>query len=129
MNTLALLLVALLFGGSVLYSFGFAAALFSTLPADQAGSTLRRVFPHFYLFVIVTAALGAALLWVANPVSAMLLATIAVSTVPARQVLMPAINAATDAGNKSRFKTLHGLSVLVTLVHIALAAWVLARFV
>lgn len=129
MITLSLLIVALLFGGSVLYSFGFAAALFSTLPAEQAGSTLRRVFPHFYLFVMVTSAIAAALLWASNPMSAYLLASIAISTLPTRQLLMPAINAATDAGNKSRFKALHGLSVVVTLIHIAMAAWVLARFV
>lgn len=129
MITLSLLIVALLFGGSVLYSFGFAAALFSTLPAEQAGSTLRRVFPHFYLFVMVTSAIAAALLWASNPLSAYLLAAIAISTLPTRQLLMPAINAATDAGNKSRFKALHGLSVVVTLIHIAMAAWVLARFV
>lgn len=129
MITLSLLIVALLFGGSVLYSFGFAAALFSTLPAEQAGSTLRRVFPHFYLFVMVTSAIAAVLLWASNPMSAYLLAAIAISTLPTRQLLMPAINAATDAGNKSRFKALHGLSVVVTLIHIAMAAWVLARFV
>ncbi|MCQ8896778.1 DUF4149 domain-containing protein [Limnobacter humi] len=129
MNTLALLTVALLFGGMVLYSFGFAAALFTTLPPEQAGSTLRRVFPHFYLFVMVTSAVGAALLWASNPLSAYLLAAISITTLPTRQVLMPAINAATDAGNKQRFKRLHGLSVVVTLAHIALAAVVLARFV
>lgn len=41
---------------------------------------------------------------------------------------MPAINAATDAGATQRFKVLHTLSVLITLVHIALAGWVLSRF-
>ena len=129
MNTLALLTVALLFGGTVLYSFGFAAALFTTLPPEQAGATLRRVFPHFYLFVVVTSAVGAALLWTGNPLSAYLLAGIAITTLPTRQVLMPAINAATDAGNKPRFNMLHGLSVVVTLAHIVVAAVVLARFV
>jgi hypothetical protein len=37
MTYLALLATALLFGGMVLYSFGFAAFLFSALPAEQAG--------------------------------------------------------------------------------------------
>jgi hypothetical protein len=40
---------------------------------------------------------------------------------PARQVLMPAINRATDSGAKTQFKRLHGLSVLVTLIHIGIA--------
>lgn len=125
LQTLGLLAVALLFGGMVLYSFGFAAFLFSALPAPLAGATLRRAFSHFYLFVIVTAGLAAALLALHKPASALWLLAIAASTVPVRQVLMPAINAATDGGHKTRFKVLHSLSVLITLGHIALAALVL----
>jgi hypothetical protein len=40
---------------------------------------------------------------------------------------MPAINRATDAGAKGRFKALHGLSVVITLLHIAMAGYVLTR--
>ena len=129
LEIVSLLLVALLFGGMTLYAFGFAAVLFAALPVDMVRLTLRRAFPHFYLFVIVTAAAGAALLWSQNRGSALILALIALSTVPTRQSLMPAINAATDQGRHGRFKALHGLSVLVTLAHIALSAVVLARFV
>ena len=128
MMTLSLLLTALLFGGMVLYAFGFAAFLFSALPSDMARATLRRAFPPFYLFVMITAALAAAFASQHDGVSAMLLGLIALTTLPTRQVLMPAINAATDAGAKSRFKTLHGLSVLITLAHIGMAGLVLARF-
>ncbi|KPF69703.1 3-demethylubiquinone-9 3-methyltransferase [Bosea sp. AAP35] len=129
MQTAALLTVALLFGGMVLFSFGFAAILFATLSADEAGRVLRRAFPHFYLFVIATSALAAALVWTSDGASAAWLAAIAVSTIPTRQLLMPAINAATDAGDKSRFKILHGASVAITLAHIALTGFVLSRFV
>ena len=129
MLTLALLATALLFGGMVLYSFGFAAFLFTALPAEVAGPTIRRAFPHFYLFVIGCAAVAAALTWPVDPLGAGLLALVAVTTLPTRQILMPAINRATDTGAKARFKGLHGLSVGITLVHIALVGWVLARFV
>ena len=129
MNTLALLATALLFGGMVLYSFGFAAFLFTALPGGMAASTLRRAFPHFYLFVAGTAAVAGLLVWPQDARGALLLAAIAVTTVPARQVLMPAINAATDSGHTARFKWLHGASVLLTLTHIALTGYVLARFV
>ncbi|MFO7758561.1 MAG: DUF4149 domain-containing protein [Roseovarius sp.] len=128
MLTLALLTTALLFGGMVLFSFGFAAALFAALPADTAGATIRRTFPHFYLFVLGFAALAAALLWPYDRLAAGLLAVIAVTTIPNRQMLMPAINRATDAGAKTRFKWLHGASVLITLAHIGLAGVALARF-
>lgn len=129
LETIALLTVSLLFGGMVLYAFGFAAFLFAVLPMDVARSTLRRAFPHFYLFVMSAAAVAGAAVWPTDSVAALLLATIALTTVAARQLLMPAINRATDAGAASRFKALHSLSVLLTLAHIVLAAWVLARFV
>lgn len=127
-STAALLVTALLFGGMVLYSFGFAAFLFNALPAETAGATIRRAFPHFYLFVMGCAALAAALLWPSDPLGAGALAAVALTTLPTRQVLMPAINRATDSGAQARFKWLHGLSVMITLVHIVLAGWVLVRF-
>ena len=124
----ALLATSLLFGGMILYSFGFAAFLFTALPANVAGPTIRRAFPHFYLFVMLSAAAAAGLVWAHDALAAGLLALIVVTTLPARQILMPAINRATDAGAKSRFKWLHGLSVAITLVHIGLAGVVLTRF-
>lgn len=127
--SLAVLTTALLFGGITLYSFGFAAALFTTLPAASAGTVLRRVFPWFYAFVIVTAALAAGLWWPLDTAKAALMAVVAASTVPTRQWLMPAINRATDAGQRQRFQWLHGLSVVVTLGHIAACAWLLATLV
>jgi hypothetical protein len=128
MQTAALLVTALLFGGMVLYSFGFAAFVFSTLPADQAGPTIRRAFPHFYVFVLVTSVIAAALLWPSDDVSAILLAIIAVTTIPTRQFLMPAINRATDSGAKTLFDKLHKLSVFITISHLVMSGVVLARF-
>lgn len=124
----ALLATSLLFGGMVLYSFGFAAFLFTALPANVAGPTIRRAFPHFYMFVMLSSASAAGLVWAHDAVAAGLLALIAVTTLPARQMLMPAINRATDEGAKARFKWLHGLSVAITLAHIALAGLAMTRF-
>ena len=125
--SLAVLTTALLFGGMTLYSFGFAAFLFTALPAETAGKALRRAFPWFYLFVIVTALTASALLWSHDPLAAVVMALVAVTTVPARQMLMPAINRATDTGQRQRFRWLHGLSVVITLGHIAAAGLVLVR--
>ena len=128
-QALAVLTTALLFGGMALYSFGFAAFLFTALPPDVAGATLRRAFPAFYLFVIAAAAIGAGLLWPLDAVAAGLMAAIAITTVPSRQLLMPAINAATDQGMRQRFKWLHGVSIVITLAHIVAAGAVLVRLV
>jgi hypothetical protein len=129
MVSLAVLTTALLFGGMTLYSFGFAAFLFSTLPPDVAGATLRRAFPAFYLFVMGSAALAAAFLWSHDLVAAGVMVAVAITTLPSRQLLMPAINAATDGAQRQRFKWLHSLSVVITLVHIAAAGYVLVRLV
>jgi hypothetical protein len=122
-----ILLTALLFGGMVLYSFGFASFLFSTLPADVAGPLLRRAFPHFYAFVIGCAFVGTALSAAIDMTSAVILGLIAVTALLARQILMPAINVATDTGKRKRFAVLHTGSVLVTLAHIAGSAAVILR--
>ncbi|PRY22252.1 uncharacterized protein DUF4149 [Aliiruegeria haliotis] len=128
MTLLALLSTALLFGGMALYAFGFATFLFSNLPAGQAGRLLRRAFPQFYLFVLVFSSISALLLLSSDPIGALLLGCVAATVVPARQVLIPAINEATDTGQKRRFQFLHALSVAVTLAHIGMAAAVLSRF-
>jgi hypothetical protein len=123
----AVLLTALLFGGMVLYSFGFASFLFSALPAEAAGPLLRRAFPHFYAFVIGCALAGAALTANLDGTSALILGLIAFTALLARQVLMPAINAASDVGNRRRFGVLHTGSVLVTLAHIVGSSVVILR--
>ena len=126
-SSLAVLFTALLFGGMTLYSFGFAAFVFSALPAQTAGVLLRRAFPWFYAFVIVTATIAAILWWPQDATYAALMAAVAITTIPARQLLMPAINRATDAGQRTRFKWLHGFSVMLTLGQIAAVGWLVAR--
>ena len=128
-HSLAILVTALLFGGMTLYSFGFAAFLFKALPALDAGATLRLAFPWFYLFVVATATAAALLWWSHDNMAATAMAAVALTTIPVRQLLMPAINRATDSNDRLRFKWLHGASVLVTLSHIALTGWILARIV
>ena len=124
--SLAVLSTALLFGGMTLYAFGFAAFLFTAMPAKTAGEALRRAFPSFYAFVIATSAAAALLWWPRDAVFAAVMAVVAITTVPVRQLLMPAINRATDTGQRQRFKWLHGLSVVVTLGHIAATGWLLS---
>lgn len=128
-HSLAVLTTALLFGGMTLYSFGLAALLFATLPAKTAGATLRRAFTWFYVFVVATAATASLTWWLHDATAAVVMACVALSTLPVWQLLMPAINRATDAGQRQRFKYLHSVSVLVTLSHIAAAGWLLVRLV
>lgn len=127
MVQIALLATALLFGGMALYAFGFAAFIFSALPAASAGALIRRAFPWFYLFVLATSAFAAAIAAFGDPLSSGILATIAATTIYARQGLMPAINRATDSSAKRRFQVLHTASVLITIAHIVSAGFVILR--
>ena len=127
-ETTALLVTAFLFGGMALFSAGFAGTLFKSLPPETAGRVLRETFPGFYLFVIVCALVSAGLTLPQDSVAGFALGLIALTTIPARQLLMPAINNARDQGQQRRFMALHSLSVGLTLGHIVLAGWVVTRF-
>ena len=129
METIALLLASLLFGGMTLYSFGFAAFVFSALPPELSGNVIRKAFPHFYVFVIATSGVAATLLCFLDTIAAVVMGMIAVTTIPASQVLMPAINLASDHGAKKKFKILHSLSVLITVSQIIGSGYVLVTFI
>ena len=121
----ALLISSFLFGGMLLFSATFAAFLFKSLPPAEASALIRKAFPPFYIFVAVTSVIAALLALVTSLFSASILAIITLTTIPTRQILMPAINAATDAKLKQRFLVLHGLSVIITLVHIVAVGFVI----
>lgn len=67
--------------------------------------------------------------WPNDPLAAAVMGAVALSTWPTRQWLMPAINRASDVGDRRRFQTLHGLSVAVTLAHIVAFGALLWRVV
>jgi hypothetical protein len=121
----ALLASSFLFGGMLLFSVSFAAFLFKSLPPADASALIRKAFPSFYIFVISASFIAALLALTTSLFSASILVLITLSTIPTRQMLMPAINAATDAKLKRRFLVLHGLSVVITLAHIVAVGFVI----
>ena len=121
----SLLTSSLLFGGMLFFSASFAAFLLKSLPPAMARTLIREAFPSFYLFVIITSLIAALLALKSSLLSASILVLITLSTIPTRQILMPAINAATDAKLKQRFLMLHGLSVVITLGHIIAVGFVI----
>jgi hypothetical protein len=127
LHTARLLMTAFLFGGMLFFSAGFAAFLFKYLPPEDARMLIRKAFPPFYLFVIGTSGGVMATSWSTDAFSVAWMAFIMLTTLAARQMLMPAINRATDSGQRKRFQWLHGFSVFLTLGHIVLAAVILVR--
>ena len=109
----------------LLFATGFGPIVLKNLEGNVARFFIRNTFPHFYLFVLVSSFLAAVTIFVFVPFASMALLAIFFSTIPARQILMPAINAAADEGDKKKFKLLHALSVAITLAHIVIAGVVL----
>ncbi|GFE64337.1 DUF4149 domain-containing protein [Litoreibacter roseus] len=131
-DALSLLFIATLFGGMVLYSFGFAAFLFKHLPATEAGALLRQAFPWYYVFVIGIAILAGIFLLISGRVLlSACIAFVLLSAAYARQDLMVKINDASDAraagmdGAKGRFNLLHTWSVILNFVQLAAVGYVL----
>ena len=134
MRFLPLLASATLFGGMILFSFGFAPLVFKTLDVGEAGRMLRQAFPWYYLFVLAIAALSAALMLSVDQPSSLLMAIIAGIALYTRQGLMPLINTARDQqvlGNlvtSKRFARLHGVAVLLNFIQLFGVGLVLFRF-
>ena len=135
MDFLALLATAALFGGMLLYSFGFAPLVFRSFPPEEAGRFIRLAFPWYYLFVIGGSALAGLLLAARDVAAASVMTLAALIGLFAHQFLMPAISgaregrAAGDPAATKRFRRLHGVSVLLNFTQLGLTAWVLHRFV
>ncbi|WP_198375078.1 DUF4149 domain-containing protein [Neoroseomonas rubea] len=131
---IALVCIAMLFGGMAFFAACIAPLVFTRLPPEWAGRFIRGVFPVYYLWVLGTAAAGAVALMPVRPADAGALALVAGATVWLRQSLMPRINALSDAaqagdtGAKAAFDRAHRLSVAVNLAQMLVAVVVLVRF-
>ncbi len=128
---IALLAQALLFGGMIFFAAVVAPLVFRKLPPDQSGPFIRAVFPVYYLYVFITAALAA--LTIGERPQALVLLGVALVTLWLRQVLTPGINRLSDRAQKGdvaaqkRFGRAHRVSVLINLVQMLAAGGILVH--
>jgi hypothetical protein len=129
LHVAALLLVAALFGGMLMFMAVFTPLVFRSLPAASAGAFLRDVFPVYYRVCGVLALLAALFLVPAHayPVEIAVLLVVAAGFVLANRVLRPALNRAREEGRDSAFRRLHRLSVALHLAQFVIVAAVLIR--
>ena len=131
---LAIICAGTWLGAIVFQSALVAPAVFGELDAAAARRVLRRLFPRFFIMGLVLIGLAlAAVILGATPTAtrsttAATLGTMLLATGLAL-ALVPAINAASDAGKASRFRLLHGASVLLTLATLAGAIGVIVILV
>jgi len=128
LHVAALLLVAALFGGMLMFMAVFTPLVFRSLPAAAAGAFLRDVFPVYYRVCGILALLAALPLVPAHAYPAEIAALVAAAGfVLANRVLRPALNRAREEGRDPAFRRLHRLSVALHLAQFAAVAAVLIR--
>ena len=124
METLALYVVAATLGAMLFFAVGVAPTVFQALPAEQAGLFLRKLFPRYYLSLII-GSMTAGLLWLGTqPLASGVCLLVTVSTLWIRQWLVPRINAlrdrelSGDASAGEEFARLHRLSVAINMLQL-----------
>ena len=128
MDELAQALVLLLLGGMLFFPIVVAPVVFVALPAAEAGTFLRAMFPRYYLFMIALSLAAGALYQIGHGPGYSLTAStclgVGLSTLWVRQWLLPRINAARDAqlaGDETagrRFDRDHKLSVVINILQL-----------
>lgn len=124
METTALYIVAATLGSMVFFAAGIAPAVFQSLPETEAGQFLRRLFPRYYLALILGAGAAGLGFAMTSPLSAAICFIIAGSTGWVRQVLVPRINQLRDAelgGDAAaghQFARLHRWSVGINMIQL-----------
>ena len=118
----------LLLGGMVFFPAVVAPAIFSSLDIKTSGVVLRKLFPNYYLFIIVMSLIAGFLGEMISVVTASCI-FIFVTTVFVRQILMPKINKWRDEeleGNPDsaiKFNRSHRLTVILNLFQMALIVY------
>lgn len=123
MNLLAFYTLAGNAGIMFFFTVAVAPFIFKVLPAEWAGRYVRSFFPRYYAFLFITSLIPVAILqwqW-AGQVSALVAALFLFNWL----VLTPAVNRATDSGNRKHFMVLHLLSIAINFVQLGLLVWVL----
>ena len=134
METLALYVVAATLGAMLFFAVGVAPTVFRALPIEEAGLFLRKLFPRYYLALIVGSGVAGSL-WISSaPMAAAVCWLIALSTLWIRQSLVPRINQlrdaelAGDAAAGARFATLHRVSVIINMVQLLALVALLLKY-
>ena len=121
-------ILLLLLGGMVFFPAVVAPAIFSSLDIKTSGVVLRRLFPNYYLFIIVLALIAGFLGKLISVATAACI-FIVVTTVLVRQILLPKINQWRDeelSGNldsAKKFNLSHRLTVILNLLQMALIVY------
>jgi hypothetical protein len=115
---LSLYLVCGMIGIMVFFTIAVAPTVFKVLPQEWASKYVRNFFPKYYAFLGAVSIIAS---FVATDTLSMgLLVGCASLFFISLWVLTPAINRASDQGNKKMFRILHGMSVVVNFIQLGI---------
>jgi hypothetical protein len=120
LNTLAItpIFISGVIVGMIFFQAGIIApSLFKTISSTETGPFLRVIFPKLFLLVFTLAAVSALILLIGD--GSMIAKTVSIITsifMSICYLIIPATNAAKDAGNKNTFNRLHRVSVAFTVI-------------
>lgn len=129
----ALALTGVLLGAMLFFSLVVAPSVFRFVDDEGVRARfLRGIFPRYYLFGFIVAALAAAAAFAASLASGIVLAVVAGLFVYLRQVMLPLINLARDGqhagepGAERQFQMLHRRSLYLNVLQMAALLGVVA---
>jgi hypothetical protein len=120
---LSLYLVSAMIGIMVFFTIAVAPTVFKVLPQEWASKYVRNFFPKYYAFL--GALSGIAAFFATDTLSMGLLALCAALFFLSLWVLTPAINRASDQQKKNQFRILHGLSVVMNFIQLAIFIYII----
>lgn len=119
---LGLFIVSGMLGIMVFFTIAVAPTVFKVLPQEWASKYVRAFFPKYYLFLGIFTCLATYL--INDATQQILLGLCALFFFISLTLLTPAINRASDAGNKKKFGLLHGLSILINVIQLGVFIYI-----
>ena len=93
-----------------------APTVFRSLGPDQAGPFLRKVFPKFFVVLVVMGIAGAISALASDASYQLWICLVTLTLGLLAYLLIPMTNKSRDDGNEKLFKKLHNASVLMTVL-------------
>ena len=107
--------------GVILFQTGIIAQIvFRTLNENDAGIFLRTIFPKFFIFLSGLNLINFTFAVIDQQVAITIIAGVSSVLMIIAYLFIPATNRSRDEGSEQRFKRLHTLSVLLTVVVLGL---------
>ena len=119
-NQVSTFLSSFLLGSLIFFSAIIAPNVFKILPEQNARSFIRSIFPKLYLWGIALSLINSLSLIFLSQTAFYISIIVFLGFLFSRQILMPKINALSDAANQKKFQQYHTLSVLIFITQLVL---------